>query len=196
MEDLNLYDVLKQSYNHDNDPNSFSENGFNYDPDISDHNNQIYYNKDKNKLLHTISGTKSLKDIGTDLYLGLGLLKSTDRYKQSDDILKKAREKYKPDKVSVVGSSLGGAIASKIGKRNDNIITYNKPSLFNEKIIKNERSYRKSGDLISIFNNKLNTKTIPNNTYTLPYLPTLRGVTKEAYENHKLKHLKNQNIYV
>lgn len=153
MEDITLYDVLDRSYNHDSDPNSFTEHGFHYDPDLSDHNNYLYYNKDKKQVLHTISGTKSIHDIGTDLYLAAGLLKSTDRYKQSDDRLRKAREKYKPEKVTVVGSSLGGAIASKIGKGTDKIITYNKPSLINEKVIPNETSYRKSGDLISIFNN-------------------------------------------
>ena len=193
QEPLNLHDVLYNSY--ENDPNRLTSTGFNYDKELSDHNQQVYYNPSKQKLLYSIAGTQSGNDVGTDLLMGLGLLKNTKRYKEADDKLAKAKDKYKPNNTIIAGSSLGGSIASKIGKAEDKIYTYNKFSHIAEKVMPNEQSYRSSGDLVSIFNPSKNTKTF--NTKILPiYLPTYSGVARNGIEQHKLKHLKGKNIYV
>lgn len=192
---LNFHDVLLNSY--ENNPSALENHGFKYDTDLSNHNQQIYFNPTQNRLLYSVAGTHNAADVGTDIYMGLGNLKNTQRYKEANDTLAKAKDKYNPKKTLVVGSSLGGSIASKIGKREDDIFTYNKFSHIGERLIPNEKAYRASGDLVSIFNPKSNTKTISAATKILPiYLPTYSGVIRNTTEQHKLKNLKNQNIYI
>jgi hypothetical protein len=192
-EELSLHDALYNSYA--NDPNGLQKTGFTYDNDLSNGDEQVYYNKNKKKLLFTVTGTHKPSDIGTDLLLGLGQLKSTQRYKNAEIKLQKAKFKYNnPENVTIAGSSLGGAIASKLsGSR---ILTYNKPSLINEKVIAAEKSYRKSGDVVSLLNPKSNTKTIHDPKGL--YIPAFGFNSKisDALHKHQLSHLKNQDIYI
>ena len=192
---ISLHDVLHNSYSQD--PNALTKNGFNYDQELSNHNQQVYYNPKQNKLLYSIAGTHNLNDIGTDIYLGLGKIKDTNRYKSADDTLTKAKQKYQPANTVVVGHSLGGNIASKIGKPEDKIITYNKGSTINEKVIPQEKSYRSNGDLVSIFNStNNNTTTLKNKKYLLPVLPTFSSLAKNGYKRHLTNNLKNENIFI
>ena len=86
---LNFHDVLKNGYNK---TKKNEMNGYVLDKQLSNHNNQIYYNKDKNKLLHNINGTNSFGDVITDLYLAARKLKDTSRYKESHQKLREAKE--------------------------------------------------------------------------------------------------------
>ena len=189
---LSLHDILHNSYSQD--PNALTKNGFNYDSDLSNDNQQVYYNPKQNKLLYSIAGTHNLNDIGTDIYLGLGKIKDTNRYKSADDTLAKAKQKYNPANTTLVGHSLGGNIASKIGKPEDKIFTFNKGSTINEKVIPQEKSYRSNGDLVSIFNStNNNTTTLKNKKYLLPFTSS---IINSAHQEHKLKNIKYQPIYV
>jgi len=184
---VNLYDAIANSYA--NDPNALSKDGFIYDKELSNHNEQVYYNPEKKKMIFTVAGTHNLSDVGTDVYLGLGGIKNTNRYKEADDKFNKAKDKYKPEKTVLAGHSLGGQIVSKIGKENDKIYTYNKGSTVGEKEMKNETSYRTAGDAVSLFNSRnKNTKTIGNTLYN-----RLFG---SALKSHDTRNLKNENIFI
>ena len=190
---LNFYDALLNSY--DNNPDALNHTGFSYDKGLSNHNQQVYFNQKDNKLLYSVAGTHNAGDLGTDLYMGLGGLKNTQRYKEADHILKEAKRKYNPGHTTLIGSSLGGSIASKLS--GDKIYTYNKFSHALEKIIPNEQSYRTSGDLVSYLNPNKNTKTLKGNPKILPiYLPTYRSIATNAYDKHQLKNIKNKNIFI
>ena len=58
--------------------------GYNLDKSISNHNQQVYYNPNIKSLLFSVAGTHNLSDAGTDLYLGIGKLKDTNRCKEAD----------------------------------------------------------------------------------------------------------------
>jgi len=84
---LNLHDVLNNSYaSRDKQKGAFKNQGYVFDSDLSDVNQQIYYNPREKKLLYSVKGTNplSLKDLGTDAYLALGKLKDTIRYKEAE----------------------------------------------------------------------------------------------------------------
>jgi hypothetical protein len=113
-----MYDALKASYaKPEEQPYKLKRYGYELDKSLSNHNEQVWHNSKKNKLLYTIAGTHNISDVGTDVYLGLGKLKDTNRYKEADRILKKAQEKYKPKHTDITGHSLGGSIAQGLHNR-------------------------------------------------------------------------------
>lgn len=146
---LNFYDVLKNGYNKTKNQNM---HGYELDKQLSNHNNQIYYNKKDNKLLHNINGTNSFKDVVTDVYLAAGKLKDTSRYKESHEKLRQAKEKYKLNDATVTGHSLGATIAGYIGGKNDTVITANKGATIGQKMRANETHHRTQGDIVSLLN--------------------------------------------
>lgn len=146
---LNLHDILKNGYNK---TKNNEMNGYQLDKQLSNHNNQIYYNQKENKLLHNINGTNSFSDVITDGYLAAGKLKDTSRYKDSHQKLRQAKEKYKINDATITGHSLGASIAGYIGGKNDTVITANKGATIGQKMRANETHHRTQGDLVSLLN--------------------------------------------
>ena len=92
-----LHTVLKRSYaSRDEQKKGFHDgvDDYDFDDSLSNDNQQVYYDKKKKKLLVSVAGTHNLKDVGTDVYLAMGHLKDTNRYKEADRILKEAKQKY------------------------------------------------------------------------------------------------------
>ena len=114
----NLYDVVKASYKDKGaQAGALGKYGYVRDNDLSNENQQAYYNPDKKKLIYSITGTHNLADWGTDAYLAAGMIKSTNRYKSADEGLKKAKVKYGVDSASIYGHSLRGTIGGYIGEK-------------------------------------------------------------------------------
>jgi hypothetical protein len=154
-----LYKVLKNSYANPLKQDALKDEGYQFDAELSSHNQQVYYHPEKKKLLYNVSGTHNLSDIATDAYLLAGRLNKTNRYKEADKTLKRAKEKYQPEHSTVTGHSLGGAIASKIGKPADRIVTYNSGATFGQRVRKNEEAIHTAGDPLSAFGQR--TKVLP-----------------------------------
>jgi hypothetical protein len=157
---LVLKDALKAGYGSKHAENNITKEGYVKDKQLSNHNQQVYYNKEKNHMLYNVSGTHNLSDWGTDLYLGLGKLKNTNRYKSAKKTLEKAKGKYQTDNVDVTGHSLGGAIAQYVGSKKDRVTTYNKGATIGQKTRNNETAYRTKNDPVSFFSSSKNMKTI------------------------------------
>ena len=208
---MELHTILKASYAKGNDQkNMLAKYGYQYDNKLSNQNQQIYYNPAENKLLNTVAGTHNLSDVGTDVYLAVGRLKDTNRYKEADRTLKSAKEKYKPSKTIVAGSSLGGSIAGYIGSNNDDIYTLNKGATIGQKVKSNENAYRTQGDIISLANaNSKNMKTLKTDDNTLlsnvvkttaltavhPFLGVVHGI-RSGFNSHSVDSIKNKHIRV
>jgi hypothetical protein len=60
-------------------------------------------------MLFNVNGTNMFdpRDLLTDVYLGFGALKTTSRYKQAEQTLKNARNKYKSQETTMTGHSMG-----------------------------------------------------------------------------------------
>lgn len=208
---MELHTILKASYAKGNDQkNMLAKYGYQYDNKLSNQNQQIYYNPAEHKLLNTVAGTHNLADVGTDIYLAVGRLKDTNRYKEADRTLKSAKEKYKPVKTIVAGQSLGGAIAGYIGSNNDDIYTLNKGATIGQKVKSNEKAYRTQGDIISLANaNSKNMKTLKTDNNTLlanvlkttalsganPFLGVAYGI-RSGLNSHSVDSIKNSRIRV
>ena len=136
--------------------------GYYRDDSLSNDNEQVYWNPTKKKLLYNVTGTHNLSDWGTDVYLGTGRLKQTNRYKEADDILAKSKAKYGVKKATIVGHSLGGSVSNGIAKGNDKVYTLDAGYTIGEKARDNVKNYRTKGDIVSTFSPSQNTTTLTN----------------------------------
>eukprot|EP01041_Mallomonas_annulata_P008686 gene8686-17936_t len=146
---LRLYRVLKNSYKTDKAPIMF---GYVLDTTLSNDDHQIYFHERTNQLLMSVTGTRNTKDIGTDIALVGGHLKKTNRYKGAHQALRAAKRKYHVKSATVVGHSLGGAIAGYIASHKDKVISFNKGATVGQDIRSNEKAYRTEGDAVSYLN--------------------------------------------
>jgi hypothetical protein len=192
MTDVDLYDVLKAGYKDKNkQEHTLKKFGYERDKSLSSENHQAYYNPTNKKLVFNVSGTHSISDWATDAYLGAGHLKDTTRYKEADKMLKKAKEKYKPENTSVVGHSLGGSIAGYISSKNDNVYTLDKGATIGQKVRNNEHAYRTSGDIVSALNvGSKHMTTLKNPNLTTGVLPI------DILNSHNVDNIKNKSIFV
>ena len=193
---IQLYDLLKQSYEPLNNSSlkKFEDLGYQLDTSLSNKNNKVFYNQAQKKLIFIVKGTNptSAQDVYTDVALSFGRLKNTDRYKDSDKRLKQAKQKYGVSSALVVGHSLGAIISKYIAGSSDKVVQYNSASVIGEKPRDNVTSYRTSGDLVSLLNK--------NTSITLDKEKTnisdAFGSVGRALSAHELDQIKNVDIPV
>ena len=185
-----LYDALKSSYGKQRSIRELEKQGYIKDISLSNHNQSIFYNKKKNKVINSVAGTHNVSDVLTDVWLGIGGLKSTNRYKEAKSTLEKAKKKYNPKDVSVVGHSLGSAIAQGIANKNDKVTTFNGAVLPFQNSQTNQTNYRSRGDVVSGFGiGQKHTKTLNSNT-------PIVGRVDNFLTNHAVNKIKNEKIFI
>lgn len=156
-----LYDALKGTYGGKKGKESekrLAASGYSTNERLSGKRVRVYHNAAENKTVVAVRGTHSYADaLISDPAVALGLLPKTKRYKHAQHTYDKVLKEYGDSKVTVVGHSLGGSIASDLKTRNDDQkITYNKgagPRFLTgqDKNKKNEIALRNPGDLVSGF---------------------------------------------
>lgn len=172
--------ILKNSYAPKHNLGSYT-----LDPSLSNHNEQVYVDKRDKKMLYSIAGTHNFSDIGSDIYLGLGLIKNTHRYHEAEEVLRKAKSKYAGYSTTVSGHSLGGTLAGYVSSKNDTVLTLDKGATIGQKVRSNEKAYRTSGDLVSVLNaNSTNMTTLKNNNWQTGVLPV------DAFRAHDIDNVK------
>lgn len=170
--DIDLCDVLQASYGTASAVQQMLRAGYAYDSDLSSHNQQVWVRS--NQVIVTIAGTHNCKDIITDIWLGLGRIKQTRRYKEADHVLEMARSKYATNSnvvMVVAGHSLGGAIAQFIASKTDIVFTLNKGATIGQQTRGNEFGIRTSGDVVSLMGagaTRMNTVVTPTNNCCRP----------------------------
>jgi hypothetical protein len=193
MTQVSLYDALQSSYGDKQSQSKLANAGYKYDSMLSNHNQQVWYNPNEKKLLYNVAGTHNLSDVGTDAYLAFGGLKSTNRYKEADNILRQAKQKYNPANTTVTGHSLGSTIANQIASKGagDQVYALDGGFTIGQNISnnKNFHNFRTAGDLVSIMsqnkNNIGNITTLRNNNWF-----------KDPLTAHHVENIKNENIFV
>jgi hypothetical protein len=90
--------------------------GYKIDNDLSTRRNKVYTNE-KGEAVVAIAGTDNAKDWSNNLLIPFGLHSHTDRYKNSEETVRKTNEKYGKQKVSVIGHSQSGHIVNDLADR-------------------------------------------------------------------------------
>jgi len=138
-----------------------------------------------------------------------GGFKDTDRYKQADETLKKAKAKYDESETVITGHSLGGRIAQDIAKKSDKVYALDSGQTLGQKVKggPNRNIYRTAGDIVSgasAWSPHVQTLTNP---HTTKILPAIGMVTKDpraiavagaidAYNAHSIENIKGSDIFV
>lgn len=189
---VNLYDALKSSYGDKKARQQLTNAGYQYDSMLSNRNQQVWYNPNDRKLLYNIAGTHNIKDVGTDVYLAVGKLKDTNRYKEAKQTLENAKLKYGRDiTTNITGHSLGGAIAQYIGNKNDKVYTLDKGSTMGQKTRSNENAYRTSGDAVSVLSTgATRMKTLENRNRATGFLPL------DTLKAHNVENIRKEGIQI
>jgi hypothetical protein len=189
---VQLYDSIKASYK---PVDRLGKHGqYVKDKSLSNDNEQVYYNKKKNKLLYSVAGTHNIKDAVTDGYLAFGRLKDTSRYKEAASVLDQAKAKYKPKKTIGVGHSLGGSIVGYLPV--DRSTTLDKGATVGQPIGSTEKAYRSKGDAVSLLNagyTAMHTLDNPNKAYRTghPFL----DIVGNALNAHNVDNIKQSNLF-
>ena len=103
--------------------------GYTHDNELSDTRHAIYYNPEKNHTILAVRGTRT--DLSVDSQEDLidsdvggivfGNLTATRRYKQAQEKLRQAQQKYKNSEIDITGHSLGGRISEELSAREGGI---------------------------------------------------------------------------
>jgi hypothetical protein len=186
---VKLDTVLKAGYKDKKyQEKTLGKRGYVIDKKLSNGNEQVYYNPQNKDLLVNVTGTHNFSDIGTDVYLAFGGLKKTNRYKEADKVLQKAKAKYDENKVIVTGDSLGATTAQGIAKKTDKVYTYNAGYTIGQKTKGgNQQNYRNKGDLVSFAgagSKNLHTLNTGKSVAGSFLNSGLIGVAKNAYTQH------------
>ena len=188
---ISLYDTLHNSYKPLKEQKKFyKDKGYYIDKKLSNDNQQVLYNPTTKKLLYNIAGTHNLKDWGTDAYLLAGKLKETNRYKEADNTLKQAKQKYGINSATVTGHSLGSSIGNFISKPEDKFYGLDAGYTFGQKTRDyggNHQNFRTAGDLVSLLGSGRgdSLKTLKNKNWL-----------KDPLTAHNVENIKNENIFV
>ena len=149
-------------------PNKIGD--FQLDNSLSGQRVQVYHNPSTGEAVVVHRGSQGIHDWGNNLKYFLGFnLKNTEREKFASKVQKEAEAKYGAKNISTLGHSLGGKIASDVGKDSKEIITLNRAvagrDLLKNPIKDNEFSIRTQLDPVSFFLPKdSKTTTIPSTT--------------------------------
>ena len=187
MSKPSLHEVIKLSYaDKQKQQEGLKHHGYNYDSRLSNDNHQVYYNPNEEKLIFSVTGTHKPSDWLTNAYLGVGKLKDTTRYQESEKALKEAKQHYNPKSVSITGHSQGGTTASYIAQPSDNVFTLDKGTTINQGYRNNEKAYRTNNDVVSVLG------VLNKNMVTLGN----KNLFKDPLNAHNVDNIKDEEIYV
>ena len=185
---LDLHEVLKNSYSNKHRENM---NGYKLDKELSNHNQQVYYNPEHKKLVVSVAGTHNARDWGTDFYLGIGKLKDTNRYKEAKSVYDKAKAKYNPLQSTAVGHSLGSSISNYITSGNDKSVGLDGGYTIGQTSRNNSTQHRSSGDVVSVLGANASNMT----TLKSPNIRTGVGLV-DALRSHNVSNIAGQGILI
>jgi hypothetical protein len=156
-----------------------------YDSELSTPDTRVFVSSDGTPhIVHR--GSKTAKDYGTDVLLGLGLDKYSTRLQRAQNVTRKVEEKYGKT-AAHMGHSLGGMVAERVATKGAPVTTYNKGVSLNsigKTIPKSQTDYRVNTDLVSLpaVTQKHKGKLV-----------NIKGDGKGLLDSHSLKHLNKIN---
>ena len=186
--DTHIGNFLQASYQDSRATDRLARKGYRVDSDLSSSNQSVFVNPRTKRMVVAVAGTHNGDDVATDTVFAFGGLKDTPRYKEARGVLNQARDKYLNYSTSVVGHSLGGAIASGIARPGELAVTYNKAATFGTTTRPNEQAFRQEGDVASV---------LASGNTNMTNLPTsLLSQAVPVFGPHALGNLQGQPLFL
>lgn len=124
------------------------------DKELSTRKAAVYANPKTGEAVVTHRGTTgTVSDWANNLAMGVGLYKTTDRYKKGKETQKKVNAKYGKENVLTTSHSQSGQLAHELNKEGlvNKSVEINPARLPGQKVLKNETVIKSSFDPVSIF---------------------------------------------
>ena len=118
--------LIKDFFVASHDPELTDVRDYKIDKSISNKFVKVYHNDKIDWTVVVHRGSADMKDAIVDAKLLVGRTKN-ERFKTSERVQMEAEEKYNPNRMSVLGSSLGGYLSQMYGSNAFEIITSGKP---------------------------------------------------------------------
>ena len=119
---------------------------FELDDELSTEEHSVFYNKTTNETVVAYRGTTNLDDVKTDSHIFMGREKNTERYKRSEAVYEKTRQKY--DKPITVGHSLGGGISVHVAEKYDTTGFHFNPAISATQVFSTDHYHNQSQQTI------------------------------------------------
>jgi pimeloyl-ACP methyl ester carboxylesterase len=148
-----LASLLKSSYMRNKDADKRAGDRFTLDHTLSNGEHKVYMDGENGGApVVSFTGTRKGSDLVTDAALLFGLGRFTPRFRHEERLVKKVKSQYGDKKLTLVGHSLGGSLASANAGRADKVVTLDKGvglgGLFGRSH-RNETSIRGAADIVS-----------------------------------------------
>ena len=188
---LSLYKALKLGYlrNERKQQKRLKRFGFVLDKDLSNNERMVAYNPTTNKVIFVENGsstapitdtTQFVEDWRNNLQnIPTGTFGYTPRFQDAKNAYLKTKKKYENAKVEMVGHSQGAVSINELANKGDIGYTYN-GAFLKQKDNPNVENYRSPGDIVSIFANPNDIKTLHQ-----PNMPLYNPFKAHAIDNIK-----------
>lgn len=151
-QDANYLRATENSYRKPDKRRNFG--GYKLNEDLSNPEVAVYVNDSEKKVIVAFRGSVNFKDLMTDLKLAVGGIKSTERYADTVNLVRKIRDMYEGYKIEYTGHSLGGTLAIEMNLLNPTsksvVFNAGHTPLRNKATDRNDITYYTTkGDLVS-----------------------------------------------
>lgn len=182
-----LHDLIEASYQRNNTAQDIGLNhGYQLDHSLSNSEHKVFVDPDNQSSTIVFTGSRKAGDwLITDPAVLLGLGKYTPRYKASEQVVEKVKQKY-GDNVNTVGHSLAGYLAENVNAKKKYTVNKATPITdIGKTIDKSQTDIRVEGDIVSPIANF--------QRHEGKYIK-IKADGYNPMENHNYNHLRKINI--
>jgi hypothetical protein len=188
---LSLYKALKIGYlrNEKKQAKRLKKYGYVLDKELTNNQHLVAYSPFSNKVLFVNNGsqtnildpTQFVKDWRSNISaVPTGTFGYTQRFQEDKSTYLKAKKKYGDKQFELVSHSQGAISINELAKGSDRGYTYN-GALIKQKDNPNVENYRHARDVVSMFSNPNDMKTL----YTQPNMRTINPLTAHGIDTIK-----------
>lgn len=172
------------------------------DKQLSTEEHSVFHNAKTKETVISYRGTTNLNDVKTDSHIALGREKHTERYKRSEEVFEKTKDKY-GNNITTTGHSLGGGISLHISEKYDVKGHHFNPAISPTQVFNtdhynnnsNQKIYRTKLDPVSIGGEVISDHQPKREVITVGNSPNHHAHALENFYSNKAKRTSDNSGY-